>query len=113
MTKIFVYGTLKRGHLRAPVLAQQTFIEEVKTLPQYKLFDLGDFPGLMQVENGNAIIGELYEVDETCLKRLDRIEGHPTLYKRDNINLANGEEAVAYFWQGNPGKDIGDSWDGE
>jgi len=107
--KIFCYGTLKKGHLRSRNLSEQQFLGEVKTLPKYKLYRLGAYPGLVQ-EGNSAVKGELYEVDDNCLEMLDYIEGHPDLFKREIIEIVGHEEVMAYFWQGEPGQDCGDCW---
>lgn len=87
---IFVYGTLKRGLCRAHFLAGQHFWGEARTLPQYRMFDCGTYPGLKLASTGGlSIVGELWEVDEECLARLDQEEGLPEgLYARQRIELA-------------------------
>ncbi len=40
--------------------------------------------------------GELYEVDDWLLERLDRFEDCPELYQREVVRLASGEKAFAY-----------------
>lgn len=109
--KVFVYGTLKKGQCRAHVMNGK-FLGETKTLPKYRLNHLRAFPGLTREENGKAIIGELWEIDEDCLELLDHIEGHPTFFRREEVELehAEGADAVAYFWLGAPGEDAGDCW---
>jgi gamma-glutamylcyclotransferase (GGCT)/AIG2-like uncharacterized protein YtfP len=39
-------------------------------------------------EHGKIIKGEVYEVDKETLRRLDRLEGVPSHYKRDHIYVA-------------------------
>ena len=110
MTKLFVYGTLKQGRLRARYLDKQQFLGEAKTEPKYKLYNLGGFPGLVPNDNGITIQGELYDVDDECLELLDHIEGHPDLFCRSNVDLQDHTDVMAYIWQGKPGKDCGDNW---
>jgi gamma-glutamylcyclotransferase (GGCT)/AIG2-like uncharacterized protein YtfP len=88
MRRIFVYGTLKRGFCRHDALSNQTFLGIAITKPNYKLFDLGSYPGLVFAEQGKSIQGELYDVDDDCLRKLDVIEGVSVgLYRRDPIQL--------------------------
>ena len=88
MRRIFVYGTLKQGHCRHDVLTGQTFLGPAKTEPNYKLFDLGSYPGLVFSEHGRSIEGELYAVNDNCLQQLDIIEGVDIgLYRREPIEL--------------------------
>lgn len=47
-----------------------------------------NIPFLLNVPNtGHRIKGEIYEVDETMLKNLDILEGHPNYYLRKQINI--------------------------
>ena len=86
---IFVYGTLKRGFCRAHFLTGQLFLGDSRTLPQYRMFNCGTYPGLRPAPNdGLAIVGELWAVDSECLARLDREEGVAEgLYARQRIEL--------------------------
>lgn len=95
---IFVYGKV-----RNLALDDQRFIKKTKTKPLYGLYSNGDFPCLVPSfpnhDVGKEIEGELWEVDETCLSKLDKIEGHPVLFKRGQIHLADDNcYAEAYFW---------------
>jgi gamma-glutamylcyclotransferase (GGCT)/AIG2-like uncharacterized protein YtfP len=101
LVRLFVYGTLKRsGRYHAP-LAAQTFLGVVRTPPRYGLFDLGDYPGLIQdADVQQAVEGELYAVMGPLLDLLDRIEGAPRLFRLAPIELeGESEPAFAYFYQ--------------
>jgi len=41
----------------------------------------------MQKIKGAGVVGELYRIDSDILKRLDRLEGHPTMYTRTPITV--------------------------
>jgi len=98
---LFVYGTLMRGGVRHDILRKQRFIREALTRPNYLLLDLGPYPGLVVAEaDGQAIHGELYEVECRLIPRLDTIEGAPELYRLEGVEV-EGEAAVsAYVYQG-------------
>lgn len=100
---LFVYGTLKRGEPRHGYLAGQRFVGISRTRPLYRLYDLGDYPGLVERAGGVSIEGELWEVDGECLARLDRVEGCDVgLYRRGWAELVPPHHklrAVAYFYQ--------------
>ena len=87
---VFVYGTLKRGQQRNHVLANQTFIGPATTAADYRMYDLGSYPGLIEVESGSGdqIQGEIYRIDPTCLRQLDQIEAvDQGLYERREIRF--------------------------
>ena len=101
---LFIYGTLKRGDVRAYLLQGQTFLGEASTAPRYRLFNTGDYPALVEVEpldlGGRSIQGELWAIDEDCLDRLDEEEGvDEGLYERRAVELSPHKERVqSYFY---------------
>ena len=90
MTTLFVYGTLKRGGSNHAFLAGQRFLGTARTVPGFTLFSLGAYPGLVASHGDRAgVTGELWSVDDTCLVRLDELEGTAEgLYRRASIKLA-------------------------
>jgi gamma-glutamylaminecyclotransferase len=87
-TLLFVYGTLKRGEPRHRYLAGQALITTVATVPAYRLFSVGDYPALVRRHDGRSIEGELWEVDEACLRVLDGVEGvEQGHYAREPVEL--------------------------
>lgn len=74
---VFVYGTLKRGLSNHGWMRGQTFLGEARTVPRYRMFDLGGYPGMVLADEGEggAIEGEVWAVDEEGLRGLDRLEG--------------------------------------
>ncbi len=99
--RLFVYGTLMSDGCRAVVLEQQRFLGPARTRPQYRLLDLGEYPGLVSWDGeGWAIEGELYEVHPGLLPVLNRIEGSPWLFRLDLVELEEPAELVlAYLYQ--------------
>ena len=50
---------------------------------------MGSYPGV--ISGGiTAVEGELYAVDDKELSSLDRLEGHPNYYKREEIETSEG-----------------------
>lgn len=98
MIRFFTYGTLRRGECRSSILEQfaAEFIELTSTANEYKLVDVGSFPGLSSGDR--AVVGELYYLPEAAFDYLDRIEGHPTFFRRDVVKLCDGSVAVAYMF---------------
>jgi gamma-glutamylaminecyclotransferase len=90
MTRVFVYGTLKRGGANHFILAGQQFLGPARTPPGFTLYSLGDYPGMVRAaDDKTGVTGELWAVDVGCLLRLDELEGVTEgLYERVPIRLA-------------------------
>lgn len=73
-TLVFVYGTLKRGLSNHGWLRGQTFVDEARTQPSYRIFDLGGYPGMVEAVDGVSVVGEVWEVDAAGLQGLDVLE---------------------------------------
>lgn len=88
-TRVFVYGTLKRGFSNHHFLRGQTFLGMATTVPGYRLFSLGDYPGLVHWEgDAQSVQGEVWQVDDACLADLDVLEGvSEGLYHRLRVRL--------------------------
>ena len=74
MTRLFIYGTLKRGCSNHRWIKDQDFICEACTEPKFRLFNLGGYPGMISDDNGMSIEGEVWQVSGECLKDLDVLE---------------------------------------
>lgn len=104
---VFVYGTLKRGGCNHNAMqeAKGEFVAEVTTVERFPL-EVRGLPFLFNAPGeGEQIKGELFALPNyKPFERLDRLEGHPTLYKRELIKVADGAgnvvEVWAYFYQG-------------
>lgn len=94
-TRVFVYGTLLAGEPNHGLLAGATALGSARTVPGYRLQDLGPFPAMVEAGSG-AVVGELYEVSAATLAALDRLEGVPDLYRRVAVKLSSGEVAQTY-----------------
>lgn len=108
MSKVFVYGTLKNGFVNEPFLADQEYIgKAVLSNPCWQLYEVRgryDFPALVQTEEGHGykVYGELYDVNDACLRMMDQLEGVEIgLYDRTfvEVDLEDGqtvEGVIAY-----------------
>lgn len=109
MSKLFIYGTLKKGYQAHHFLEEHNavFLEEAATHPRYHLFKLGWYPGMVIDEELHGVVhGELYEVTEDCLEHLDTYEGAPHLFRREEIELEDGSKAISYLYM----KETGAHW---
>ena len=118
---VFVYGTLKRGHLREPLMRDDTLCSVNEASVAGRLLDLGEYPGLIRGEG--RVHGEVWRY--RSLKRLfatldsvedfegwERLETsmyHRTLVQADVRGTAHW--AWAYEYRGEDGTLIPDgSW---
>jgi gamma-glutamylaminecyclotransferase len=100
MHKVFVYGTLKRGHGNHRLLEGSVFLGRDTLRTPGHFVSLGGFPGLVRTRDdlvqctravpGRQVGGEVYAVDDATLARLDRLEGHPQFYERREVIVSGG-----------------------
>jgi gamma-glutamylcyclotransferase (GGCT)/AIG2-like uncharacterized protein YtfP len=112
---LFVYGTLKTGERNNPLyLAGQSVLGPARTPPRYRLYDCGPYPGLVEADDGVSVVGELWDIDESCLARIDLLEGVAEgLYERRVIRLEEPavEASVYLYLRGVEGlPDCGPAW---
>ncbi len=79
-------------------------------LPNYRLLFTAGSRGqsggtaTIRLQHGEQVLGGVYEIDEQCLRALDRHEGYPVTYDRMNVivfdDFGEAVEAVTYFKQG-------------
>src|ERR1041385_2571727 len=107
MSLVFVYGTLKNGHGNHGLLEGCPFLGEAVTVRKYAIRNAG-FPVLIESKvHALPVLGELYEVDETTRRRLDRLEREGVMYNRVRGKViaghgtvqANYYVGVPKFWQ--------------
>lgn len=75
LNRLFVYGTLKKGHgNHSGYLSHAKYIGEgTTTREMWGLMDLGYYPAMTY--GGLQVQGEVYEVTDYELSRIDRLEG--------------------------------------
>jgi len=88
MIRVFVYGTLKRGHGNNALLnrAKAVFMGADTITGPFRMLSLGGCPGVVDspenINGATTIFGELWAGDEEMLAALDMLEGHPRFYER-------------------------------
>lgn len=105
--RVFVYGSLLAGlpndrHLVGARLLGAATMSGL-TLHDYAP---GAYPAA--VDGVGDVTGEVYEVDDVGLARLDRLEGHPRFYRRvpRAAELAHGPELLVWVYlMGNAGRE--------
>jgi gamma-glutamylcyclotransferase (GGCT)/AIG2-like uncharacterized protein YtfP len=90
---VFVYGTVRRGGLRAmpELFPGAQFIGQGHV--RGSLYDLGAHPGLLLDEADSSVVGEVYEIDDEILSKLDDIEA-ASYYWRRQVAVALGGRSV-------------------
>jgi gamma-glutamylcyclotransferase (GGCT)/AIG2-like uncharacterized protein YtfP len=105
MPLLFAYGTLRRGGGNDGFVAGGTFLGTVQTRDSYTLLceNLEFCPYLTGAPlpgvDREPVTGDLFEVSEFDLAKIDQLEGHPTWYERRSLTLKDGRMAWAYFIQ--------------
>lgn len=103
MTKIFVYGTLKKGYHNHYLLSEAEFLQE-KVLSGFKLYyayGKNSFPVAMISSDGQFIAGEVYKIpenDKNTIINLDRLEGNGFAYQRTLVDDTWIYVGIPKFW---------------
>ena len=102
--KLFVYGTLKDGYPNHSRLAGAKFLGRARTVEKYTMVYMG-FPGIVRNPPHLHHVGEVYEVSDKTLAKCDALEGHPTWYIRElvDVDIFDGDprgivKAWLYFY---------------
>lgn len=98
LKKVFVYGTLKRGEPNHHWLTKKDngfskYLSNAVSTQKYPLV-VGtryNIPFLLNKPgNGNYVMGEIYEIDDQMMSKLDVLEDYPKFYDREvNILKSN------------------------
>jgi len=103
---VFVYGTLRPGDVRWPILAPFVVGEGVDDTVGGDLYDTGnDYPAARFTSSGRTIHGRTFGLLDPsldrCLGVLDEVEGTVAgLYRRVLIRTGRGVHAWAYEYGG-------------
>lgn len=94
--RIFVYGSLKTGLYNHPAMDTSKLVCNDGFILGH-LYCLGPFPAYkpptgLNDDLAGPVYGELYEVDDETLRRLDSLEGHPDFYRRSRAIMVRGND---------------------
>ena len=84
MTKIGVYGTLKKGEANHHILKNCEYLGD-RILQNVAITDRSGFPFAFK-KKGYRTRVEVYKVNQSTLETIDYLEGHPDWYKREKID---------------------------
>lgn len=108
MKRVFVYGTLMQGERASGILGDSIYKGEF-ALDDYAMYDLGPFPGIKE-KPGEEVKGEVYEILDSVIPRMDSYEGEGELYKRTVVSVRNDcsriNEVYVYVYLGNVTGDV-------
>lgn len=95
---VFVYGTLLKGEANHNYYLNDDCYIGKATVSGYDMYNIGAFPGIVPGEG--IIPGELYEVDDATMERLDYLEGEGSLYIRESaqVTMSTGEKTFASIY---------------
>ncbi len=111
--RFFAYGTFREGGSDHALLGSAPILDEDSKLFGGRLYDLGPYPAAKPLPKAEAgqpaeeskdnepIHGELYEISDDILKKLDAHEDHPYLYQRkqEDIVTSGGKTVKAWvYW---------------
>jgi len=97
--KIFVYGTLKQGFINNFYLSNSKFICKAK-LRDYELYNLVEAGYPFVIKGKGTVNGEVYEVSDIVLKKLDELEGIEWgLYEKHTVKVGRHTCIVYAFTQ--------------
>lgn len=101
MNKVFVYGTLKSNHGNNGLLRRggaEPLGKALTATDEYDMYRPTGFPYVL-MEGTHTISGELYEVDDQCMRSLDGLEGYPNHYDRKEVGvLYNNADSITKAW---------------
>ncbi len=90
---VFVYGTLRQGGVRAlpDLFPAARFVGQAKV--RGRLYDLGAYPALLVDEAASSVTGEVYEIDDELLRKLDEIEASSAYWRRQ-VEVSLGDQST-------------------
>lgn len=96
---MFVYGTLKKGYGNHILLKGAKYLGNAE-INGFAIYNLGAYPGIKH-ETGFIVYGEVYEINEKILKKVDGLEGEGWLYLRETVDAtikASGVKMNVYTY---------------
>lgn len=98
-TFVFVYGTLRKGSGNHSLLKSARFVGKGRTRKRYTLY-ADSVPYAVKGEAVAQIRGEVYEVGDDTLKKIDELERHPDWYERELVAVAldDGFDMIAWMY---------------
>ena len=101
---ISVYGTLRKGERANDMLEDCEFLGTTVEKINFKMYNCGSFPALVESQDVNEITFDTYKLpedSEMIERRLDNYEGYREdgsgLYDKCEIELHSGLKSIIYY----------------
>lgn len=95
---VAVYGSLRYGMGNHRVVEGAERGADGIISGKFHMVSLGMFPGLLKSESPTDIVVEVYKIDtESRAQSLDWLEGYPSFYDREQVQLVDGRTCWVYF----------------
>jgi gamma-glutamylcyclotransferase (GGCT)/AIG2-like uncharacterized protein YtfP len=112
MKKIGVYGSLRKGKGNHRLIQHSNQLSQETVAIPFRMVSLGGFPGLIPTKENQNIIIEVYEVDDSTYRDVERLEGFPRFYQKAVIETSQGEAEIYVledaYYQKYPSVETGD-----
>lgn len=107
--KLFVYGTLMNYSGQMKRFSPESKFITNSVVVGYSIYSLGGFPSLgglpslggfpgIKEVHGSQVYGEIWDVPESDIPRLDAYESEGRLYLRNVVGTYNNEQLQAYVY---------------
>ena len=96
MHTVAVYGSLLSGMGNHRLLESSQKIGST-LVTGFDMYSFGAFPVIVPGERDKAVSVEVYQVDKQTFERLDRLEGYPSFYDRQQVEV-NFHDGVRVAW---------------
>ncbi|ADQ05456.1 AIG2 family protein [Caldicellulosiruptor owensensis OL] len=93
---LFVYGSLLSHNSHNYLLNGCKFIGKA-VLEGYGLYKVSWYPAIVPKE-GSKVLGEVYEVNETLIEKIDNFEDEGELYRRQEVDVILNNGNVFRAW---------------
>lgn len=93
---LFVYGTLLSHNSHNFLLNGCKFIGKA-ILEGFGLYKVSWYPAILPKEN-SKVLGEVYQIDPSTLKKIDEFEDEGELYKRKEVEVILNDNRKIKAW---------------
>ena len=99
---VFVYGSLRRGnpHPMSERFPASKFVSAGRI--KGRLYDLGDYPGVQTKDSDSFVTGEVYEVDQATLDKLDEFETTSHYLRKPTDIFLEAERKTGWVYEPDP-----------